>query len=437
VTKRAERIPEQVQIVDLTRDGRGVARTEGKILFVAGALPSETVTAVRMKRRRAHDEGQVVDVLVPSADRVRPICGFFGVCGGCTLQHLSSDGQVAMKQRILTDHFREAGVEPPVSFPPISGDNKEYRRRARLGVRFVAGKGRVLVGFRERFSSFIADVDSCPVLAPPADRLILPLADLIAGLSLRSRLPQVEVTVAENRAALVFRVLDPPTEGDLQAFREFRRRHGVDVYLQPGGLETVAPLDGEAETLHYALPEFDLHLEVRPTDFVQVNARINRRLVSRAVELLAPDADDRVLDLFCGLGNFTLPLARAAGKVVGVEGDAELVGRALHNAAANGIENAHFHVADLFADCTGEPWAREAYDAVLLDPPRAGALQVLPVVSASGASRIVYVSCNPASLARDAGILVRDYGYRLEGAGVVDMFPHTTHLESIALFARG
>lgn len=436
--KRVERTPERVEIIDLTHDGRGVARTDGKTLFVAGALPGETVDAIRMKKRRSHDEARLVDVVVPADDRVEPVCEFFGVCGGCTLQHLKADGQIAAKRRVLEEHLEGAGgLEPSSWFSPVSGDGRGYRRRARLGVRFVPGKGRVLVGFRERFTSYIADVDACPVLAPPADRLILPLADLIGRLSLRSRLPQVELTVAENRTALVFRVLDPPTQADLDALRDFRRRFDVDVYLQPGGMDTVAPLDDEPEPLRYALPDFGMELEVRPTDFVQVNARINRQLVSRAVELLEVDGEDRVLDLFCGLGNFTLPLATRAGAVVGVEGDRALVARAERNAAANGIGNAEFHSADLFTDCTGEPWAKEAYDAVLLDPPRAGAQQILPVVAASGAPRVVYVSCNPASLARDAGILVNEHGYRLEGAGVVDMFPHTTHVESIALFERG
>lgn len=435
--RRVERVPEQVEIVDLTHDGRGVARTDGKTLFVSDALPGETVMAVRMKRRRSHDEARLAEILVPAENRVTPHCDFFGTCGGCTLQHLDGDAQVAAKQRILAEHLRDAGgVEPATYFEPIRSEARGYRRRARLGVRYVEGKSRVLVGFRERFTTYIADVDACPVLAPPADGLIMPLADLIGRLTLRSRLPQVELTVADNKTALVFRILDPPTEPDLEAFRAFRRRFGVDVYLQPGGLDTVEPLDGEYESLHYALPEFGLELGLRPTDFLQVNAGVNRRLVSRAVELLSPDRGERVLDLFCGLGNFTLPLARAAGAVVGVEGDRALVDQAGRNAAANGIGNARFHVADLFADCASQDWVDAAYDAVLLDPPRAGARQILPVVAASGASRVVYVSCNPASLARDTGILVDEYGFRLAGAGVVDMFPHTTHLESIALLTR-
>jgi 23S rRNA (uracil1939-C5)-methyltransferase len=438
VSRRVERVPERVEIIDLTHDGRGVARTDGKTLFVSDALPGETVTAVRMKRRRSHDEARLVEVLVPAGDRVTPGCEFFGVCGGCTLQHLDGDAQIAAKQRILAEHLRESGgIEPDTFFAPIRAEPGGYRRRARLGVRYVEGKGRVLVGFRERFSSYIADVDACPVLASPADRLILPLADLIGELTLRSRLPQVELTVADNRTALVFRVLDPPTDADLEAFRAFRREFDVDVYLQPGGLDTVEPLDGEFLPLHYALPEFGLELGVGPTDFLQVNAVVNRQLVSRAVTLLSADGEARVLDLFCGLGNFTLPLARRAGAVVGVEGDRALVERAERNAVANGIANASFQVADLFGECAGEGWAAAAYDAVLVDPPRAGARPVLPVVAASGARRVVYVSCNPASLARDAGILVSEYGFRLEGAGVVDMFPHTTHLESIALFTRG
>lgn len=435
MSRRSKRTPETVEIVDLTHDGRGVARTEGKTLFVDGALPGETVEAVRLKRRRTHDEGKVLNLLVPAAERVEPACPWFQICGGCSLQHLDGSAQLAAKEKVLLDNLLRIGrVEPESVYPPIHGPGTGYRRRARLGVRWVEGKGRALVGFRERFSSFIADIEYCPVLAPPADGLILPLSRLVSGFSLKNRLPQIEVSIADNRTALVFRILEDPTGQDLDALRRFRETHGVDVYLQRGGADSVTALDGIATPLVYHLPEFDLEYRFLPTDFIQVNAGINRQMVSRAMELLGIEADWRVLDLFSGLGNFSLPMARRGASVTAVEGDSGLVARARENALLNDLGSAEFHVANLFEDCRDLPWAAGPYDAVLLDPPRSGARQILPVVA--GAGRIVYVSCHPGTLARDAGALVEDYGYRLAGAGVIDMFPNTAHVESMALFVR-
>jgi len=435
MSKRIDPAPETLRIIDLTHDGRGVARSEGKTLFVDGGLPGETVEAVRFKRRRTHDEARVIHLLVTAADRVDPPCPHFPTCGGCSLQHLAESAQLAAKEKVLLDNLQRIGdVAPRTVFPAVHGPGTGYRRRARLGVRWVAGKGRALVGFRERFSSFIADIGCCPVLAPPADRLIQPLSELIGSLSLRRRLPQVEISVADNRTALVFRVLEDPTPADLDAFRRFRERYDLDVYLQPGGVETVSPLDGIATPLMFNLPEFDLAYRFLPTDFIQVNGDINRKMVTRALELMDVQSGWRVLDLFCGLGNFTLPLAGRAATVVGVEGEAALVERARENSTLNGVANAQFHVANLFEDCSGLPWARQDYEAVLIDPPRSGAREILPV--AARARRIVYVSCHPGSLARDAGILVNDHGFRLAGVGVMDMFPHTAHVESIALFTR-
>jgi len=434
--RRIDPEPETLRIIDLTHDGRGVARSEGKTLFVDGGLTGETVAAIRVKRRRTHDEARVVSVLVTAADRVQPPCPHFSVCGGCSLQHLAGPAQIAAKEKVLLDNLQRIGdVAPTVVYPAVRGPDVGYRRRARLGVRWVEGKGRALVGFRERFSSLIADIDACEVLATPADRLIQPLAELIGSTSLRKRLPQVEVSVADNRTALVFRILEDPVQSDLEAFRDFRDRHDVDVYLQRGGADTVAALDGIATPLLFRLPEFDLAYRFLPTDFIQVNGDINRKMVTRVLELLDIQPGWRVLDLFCGLGNFTLPVARRGQSAIGVEGDVGLVERARDNASRNGITNAEFHVANLFEDCSGLPWARHDFDAVLIDPPRSGAREVLPLVARAG--RIVYVSCHPGSLARDAGILVRDHGFRLEGAGVMDMFPHTAHVESVALFSRG
>jgi len=319
---------------------------------------------------------------------------------------------------------------------PLTGPVWGYRRRARLGVKHVARKGRVLVGFRERSAPFVADLHECRVLAPPADRLIDPLAALVGELSIAARVPQVEVAVAGSDCALVLRVLDPPTAADLDRLRTFEHAQGVRVYLQPGGPASVAPLTPNLEPLRYELGHSGLVIEFEPTDFIQVNATLNEAMVARAVEMLEPEPSSHVLDLFCGLGNFSLPLARSAGEVVGVEGDAGLVARAERNARSQGVANAVFHAADLANPAAWSAWAARRYDRVLLDPPRAGAREVLPVVGGCGAARVVYISCHPGSLARDAGILVRDHGFRLVAAGVMDMFPHTTHVEAMAVFDR-
>jgi 23S rRNA (uracil1939-C5)-methyltransferase len=431
---------EAVTIVDLDHDGRGVARVGGKVVFVPGALPGETVRLGRRRRRSGHDVAELAEVVTPSPARVEPRCAHFGVCGGCALQHLDPSAQIAAKGRELQVQLERIGkVQPDEVLEPLAGPAWEYRRRARLGVKYVPKKGRVLVGFRERESPYVTDVRRCHVLAPPVGALVEALAVLVDGLAIRDRLPQIEVAIGERPAGapatvLVLRVLDPPGEADLERLRAFAREHDVEFWLQPGGYETAAPLDGPADPLRYGLPEFGVDLEFGPLDFVQVNAVLNRRMVSRAIELLAPTPTDAVLDLYCGLGNFTLPLARRAGRVFGVEGEAGLVARARANAERQGLSNATFAVADLSADLRTEPWARERWDRVLLDPPRVGAKEVLPAVAASRAERVVYISCHPGSLARDAGLLVHEHGYRLAAAGVMDMFPHTAHVESIAVF---
>lgn len=431
-----------VEIVDLDHDGRGVARVNGKVVFVAGALPGERVVLGRRRKRSGHDVAELAAVVTAAPERVDPRCAHFGVCGGCALQHLDPKAQLAAKGRELLVQFERIGkVRPETILEPLEGPVWEYRRRARLGVKYVAKKGRVLVGFRERESPYVTDVRRCHVLAPPVGALIEPLAELIGGLDVRERLPQIEVAIGEAadgserpEALLVLRVLDTPSDADLARLRAFAREHGVEFWLQPGGYETAAPLDPPATQLRYRLPEFDVDLEFGPADFVQVNAGLNRRMVARAIELLAPAATDAVLDLYSGLGNFTLPLARRTARVLGVEGEASLVERARANARRQGLGNATFAVADLSKDLRGEPWARERWDRVLLDPPRVGAREVLPAVAASRAGRVVYISCHPGSLARDAGLLVQEHGYRLVAAGVMDMFPHTAHVESIAVF---
>ncbi len=429
---------DSILIDSLAHDGRGVAHIDGKAVFIAGALPGEHVTLGKRRRRRSFDEAELLAVEQPAADRVDPKCVSFGVCGGCSLQHLRPEAQLAFKQQHLLEQLeRIGGVQPQRVLEPLAGHPWNYRRRARLGVKYVAKKGRVLVGFRERSAPYIADMQRCEILARPVDAMLVPLARMIDDLSIRSRLPQIEVAVADNVTALVFRVLDTPTPADREVLAAFAAEHSVRVYLQPGGLDTIAPLDSApAEPLHYRLPEFDVTLQFGPSDFLQVNAALNRMMVQQAVQLLDPQPDDRVLDLFCGLGNFTLPLARRSGSVLGVEGDTGLVARAQSNAAHNGIANAEFRVADLFAADESRSWMSQSYDRVLLDPPRAGAREVLPWVGRSGAQRMVYISCHPGSLARDAGIAVHELGFRLEAAGALDMFPHTAHVESMAVFVR-
>jgi 23S rRNA (uracil1939-C5)-methyltransferase len=427
--------PETAEISALDHDGRGVARIDGKTVFVEGALPGEQVRLRRTHRRRRHDEAVMVELVRASPDRVTPRCQHFGNCGGCSLQHLSHDAQLVAKGRQVAEELeRIGGVRPETWLPPLAGPIWSYRRRARLGCRYVVAKGRVLVGFRERGSPYLADLQQCKVLAEPVGGLIAALAQLIGELSIRDRVPQIEVAVADNATALVLRVLDPPGEADLEKLRKFQALHGVELHLQPGGLDTVVALTPPATPLRYELPDVPAGVGFAPTDFVQVNAGLNRLMIGRAIELLAPTAGDRALDLFCGLGNFSLPLARRVARVTGVEGDPELVERARANALQNGIDNTEFHVADLSADVLQATWARGEYELVLLDPPRAGAREVLSLVAASRPRRIVYISCHAGTLARDAGILVQQHGYKLVMAGIMDMFPHTSHVESIAQF---
>ena len=421
----------------LTHEGEGVVRG-GKTAFVAGALPGESIRFIRRRQHRQHDDAELLDVLEPAASRVAARCAHFGVCGGCALQHLDSAAQLTIKEQQLRDSLERVGkVTPRQWLPPLEGPQWQYRRRARLGARYVRSRGRSLVGFRERYSTHVAELQRCEVLAPPVDALLEPLSALLTALSIRERLPQVEVAVGENAVVLVMRVLDAPTPADEQQLRDFEQAHGVRIYLQPGGLATVRPLCDPGVVLEYTLPQFGVRLRFEPSDFIQVNAPLNRALVGRVIELLQLDADSAVLDLFCGLGNFTLPMARSAGRVTGVEGEASLVARARDNATLNGLTNAEFHSANLAgADFGAAAWAGRSYSHVLLDPPRVGAREVLPLLQQVGAQRVVYVSCHPGSLARDLGILVHELGFELLAAGVADMFPQTTHVESLAVLAR-
>jgi len=439
MARRKRREPETAVIESATHDGRGIVAGDGKKVFVAGALPGETVTFIRRKSRRNYDEAELLDVVTASADRLDAKCAAFGRCGGCSLQHVSDDYQRDLKQQTLLDNLQRIGrVTPDEMLPPMCGPAWNYRRRARLAVRDVPARGRVLVGFREKHAPYIADMHRCEVLSEPLDGLLDALSELIGQLSIRARLPQIEVAVAENAIALVFRVLDPPNDDDQKHMVEFAQQHDVRLYLQPGGVNSLQLLYPEHfdQPLYYSLPEFDVRMEFDPLDFVQVNNAINQRMVEFAVRQMQLSSAARVLDLFCGIGNFSLPLARHCGRVLGIEGEQTLVAKAQDNALRNGLDNVEFRVADLNKIDGSEAWMRAAWDRVLLDPARSGAAEVVARMHLLGPTRIVYVSCHPGTLARDAAVLVHDKGYTLAAAGIIDMFPHTAHVESIAVFTK-
>ncbi|MCW5636485.1 MAG: 23S rRNA (uracil(1939)-C(5))-methyltransferase RlmD [Rubrivivax sp.] len=449
---------EWLEVESLDLEAQGVAHRaapegedgRGKVVFVEGALPGERVQVQVLRRKPQWEQGVVTSIARESAQRVRPQCPHFGLhagaCGGCKMQHLHPAAQVAVKQRVLEDDlWHLAKVRPDQMLPPIAGPAWGYRCRARLSVRHVAKKGRMLVGFHERKSRYVADMTSCAVLLPKVSALLPALREVLAGMAARDRLPQIELAAGDDAVVLVLRHLDPLAEHDRARLREFGRRHGVVWWLQPGGPDTALPLDADAPPLTYALPEFGITMPFRPTDFTQVNPHINRVLVERAVRLLDPQADDRVIDWFCGLGNFTLPLATRGATVHGVEGSATLVQRARDNAALNGLAaRTSFESADLFAIDAAGLLARGAAQRWLVDPPREGAFALAKALAdlvqdgraCVAPARIVYVSCNPATLARDAGLLVHRARYRCSMAGVVNMFPHTAHVESLAVFDR-
>lgn len=426
----------ELRIDGLDHDGRGVGRLDGKAVFVTGALPGERVTARLTGRRRRFDEAETVAVLDSTAERVSPGCAHFGVCGGCRLQHLAPAAQIATKEAQVLENLRRlGGVEPMHVLPPLDGPLCGYRRKARLGAKYVHKKGRVLVGFRERGGRFIADLGRCEVLVPQVGEHLTALAQCIGDLSVADRVPQIEVAAGDNATALVLRHLDPLRQTDRERLADFGKVHGLQIHLQPGGPESVTPLWPAApEPLSYTVTPGPVTLRFAPTDFVQVNGAVNQRLIEEAAALAAPDPEARILDLFCGLGNFSLPLATRAGAVTGVEGDAALVARARDNAALNGLTNAIFHAVDLTEPLETGPFAGP-YDTVLLDPPRTGAAGVLPLIPGTGAARLVYVSCNPATLARDAALLAAQ-GFCLEQVRVADMFPHTHHVEMLAYFIK-
>ncbi|HXF80862.1 MAG TPA: 23S rRNA (uracil(1939)-C(5))-methyltransferase RlmD [Usitatibacter sp.] len=426
-------------VESIDHEGVGVAHVDGKVVFIDGGVTGERVAFTRRRSRGHFDLGTMTQVLRPSAQRAVPRCRYFGICGGCAMQHVEAAGQVAAKQRVLEDNLARLGkVTPEQVLPPITGPSWGYRNRARLSVHYVAKKGGVLVGFHERRSSFVADTWSCEVLPKHVSALIPALREMFTAMKIRDRVPQLEVAVGEDVTVFVLRHLEPIPDEDAARLRDFADAHGIQWWLQPKGPDTAHPwYPLQAPALDYALPEFGLRVRYRPTEFTQVNAGVNRVLVRRAVDMLDPRPGERVGDLFCGLGNFTLALATRGAAVVGMEGSPGLVERARENARSNGLESsAEFIAYDLYADAEGALKRLGRVDKLLIDPPRDGALEICKALGDDGPARIVYVSCSPGTLARDAGVLVNVKGYRLARAGVVNMFPHTGHVESIALFER-
>jgi len=425
-------------IDDLTLEGQGVARRDGKAVFVDGALPGETVRATLSARKRHFDLARLEQILTPATERTEPPCAYFGVCGGCRLMHLRLDAQRALKEKALFDALARIGqCVPEQRLPALLANDLGYRRTARLGVKYVPGKGGTLVGFRERGGRYLADMHFCPVLHPALGQRIAGLRQLLDTLTARERIPQIEGAVDDNGlCALVLRNLQPLGTDDQTRLRSYAAAENVQIYLQSGGPDTLEFLAGPTAPLIYEHPEFAVTVPFGPLDFIQVHRDINRQMVRQAITLLAPEPEHRILDLYCGLGNFTLPLATRADAVVGVEGDATMLARAEANARAQGFPQIRYHRADLdSAELNQATWWRERFDRVLLDPPRTGAAAVVGVLATlPPVARLVYVSCNPATLARDAQHLVQVGGYRLQAAGIMDMFPHTAHVESMAVF---
>jgi 23S rRNA (uracil1939-C5)-methyltransferase len=437
-------IPELLKIESLDQDGRGVARRDAKVIFVQGALPDETVSVTTLRSKPSYEVARTQQVFKASPLRVRPKCPHFGVCGGCSMQHIDAAAQVAFKQRVLEDALHHiGGVKAAQILTPIHGPYWGYRHRARLSVKLVNKKGGILVGFHEKKSGYVADIKQCEVLPRHISDLLIPTRRLIETLSHPNRIPQIEVAVGDTQTAFVLRHMDPLTKQDERLLKAFGHLHGVTWWLQPAGPDSVHLLEKSeaidlSDELAYALPAYDLRMPFKPTDFTQVNPHINRVLIARALGLLEPQPSDRILDLFCGLGNFSLPLARHAAFVMGVEGSLSLTRQAQHNAQLQGIHHTEFVVGNLFQGLPAAVTEAPAFDRWLIDPPRDGALAVVEALAAMPLNqrpkRIVYVSCNPATLARDAAVLVLQAQYKLEAAGVINMFPHTAHIESMAVF---
>jgi len=440
--RRKKRLPEEpveVTVESLSDEGRGIAHVDNRPVFIDQALVGERVVFKYTRLTSKIAEGRAVEVLHASADRVRPVCSAFGRCGGCSLQHMDGRAQIALKQDALLRHLKHIGhVVPDNLLPPVTAGVWGYRSKARLGVRYVAKKDRVLVGFRERGSSFITETECCEILHPAVGGIIAELAECISGLQLKRHIPQIEVAAGDNQTVLVFRHLEVMPEDDREKLIALAKKHRLVVMLQAGPPDELELLWPESvDPLFYVLHDYNIKIEFQPDDFTQVNNEINRKMIKQAISLLQLDKDDSVLDLFSGLGNFTLPIARQCASVTGVEGSQTMVNKARANAERNGITNASFHYADLYSnEVRHTHWIKQQYNKILLDPPRSGAAGILDYIKKMKADRIVYVSCHPATLARDAGVIVNELGYRLTNAGVMDMFPHTAHVESIAVFKK-
>ncbi len=441
MSRRRRKLPQglvSAHIESLSHEGRGVAHIDGKVVFIDGALPGEQVEFKYVSERSKFDEGVAENVITANEQRIEPGCEYFGYCGGCSLQHMQAEAQLEHKQSVLLEQFTHLGdVQPESVLPPLKGLEFGYRHKARLAVKYVIKKEKVLVGFREKRSPFVANIDHCEVLHPAIGKKLSVLQQLIKGLSIYNQIPQIEVAVSDNATALVIRHLEQFTEGDIGMLKAFEEEHQFKLYLQPAGYDSVHRLnDSDESDLFYKLDEYGITIYYKPTDFTQINVDINQQMIKLTVELLESDKNDAILDLFCGVGNFTLPLSRRAKSVTGVEGDSELVQRAKNNADRNDIDNVEFYAADLANLNDSYKFMKNSYDKIILDPARTGAKEIISEINTTDVKRVVYISCNPATLARDAGILVNEKGFSLKKAGVMDMFPHTAHVESIAVFQK-
>ncbi len=431
--------PITATIERLSHDGRGVTHVDGKTTFVWGALPDEKIRFTYTKTHSSYDEAQIEELIEPSPLRAEPRCPHFGVCGGCSLQHLKPEAQREYKQRSFLELLaHQAHTQPLEILEPLSAGNWGYRRKARIGVKYLIPRSKVLVGFRERNGHYIADLNRCEVLHPSIGEKLSLFSEFIDQLSIKEEISQLEVAVSDHESAIIMRHLKPFSEADLELCHEFAKFHRIKLYLQPHGTESIHLLEPQAADplLEYSLPAYKINLKFHPAQFTQINSEINQKMIEKALELLDIQNTERVLDLFCGIGNFSLPMARLAKKVIGVEGDASAVLQAESNAVLNQIHNTEFHTANLFSDLSQASWAQESYDKVLLDPPRTGAIELMDYLPHWNAKKIVYISCNPSTLARDTQKILAQ-GYTLQSAGIMDMFPHTQHVEAIALFEWG
>lgn len=426
-------------IHSLSHEGRGITTIDGKTVFIDNALPGETVKFQYTYSKSSYAEGKAIEIANPSSDRVPARCPHFGICGGCSLQHMSSTAQIQHKQATLLNLLEHFGkTQPKTILPAITAEAWGYRGKARLGAKFVFNKGGAMVGFREKYSSYIADIKHCDILHPSVGYSLQTMRNLINQLSQPNSIPQIEVACGDQTTALIVRHMSELTEQDETLLKAFAEEHQFTIYLQPKGVDSVHILGDKnnCPDLYYTIPDYQVTIHFHPCDFTQVNQAINLKMINKALELLSLEKTDKVLDLFCGLGNFTLPIAKHCEKVIGVEGSHSMTKKAAMNAARNNILNTEFYGFDLTQSICAEPWANQQYDKLLIDPPRTGAEEMMRIIERFGAKKIVYVSCNPATLARDTQILTQEKGYQLSAAGVLDMFPHTNHVESIALFVK-